>query len=184
MVFYLQLKLHGSLGISRLEEFNLPFIQKLAWNALNHQEAIWAQVLKAKYFPHSSLLAVDPKQRASLIWQGLSRVLNMLKENICFLPCNGATIGILTDPWISTKDGHRPDFLPSVSISNSPCWVTDLVDVSTGMCNMALLTSFFTPNTVAHIVTMAPSTPDHHNSILWTLNPCGVFSVKEAVLQA
>lgn len=87
-------------------EVNRAFIQKLAWNLLIRPDALLSQILKSKYFLQTSILEVAAKSGASIIWEGITRVLSSLRLNVCYLPRNGASIQIRDDPWIPTLERH------------------------------------------------------------------------------
>lgn len=103
-----QPKSQGGLGLRCMGEINQAFIQKLAWLLLSKLDFLWVQLLKAKYFPNSNLLDATPRPSASLVWQGICKVLDTLRNNIYFIPRNGSTIHIRKDPWIPCLTDYCP----------------------------------------------------------------------------
>lgn len=55
------------------------------------------------------------------------------------------------------------------------------MDNGTGDWNLSLLETLFEDGTVSHILAMAPPSPHHQDSIIWTPDPRDVFTVKGAV---
>lgn len=98
-----------------MKDINSAFLQKLGWNILNHPDHLWVQILKAKYFPRNSFLQSHSKPAASLVWQGISKVLDQLKLYICYCPRNGGSLNIRQDPWLPLQPGFQPEWLPNAS---------------------------------------------------------------------
>lgn len=175
-----QPKLSGGLGIRKMREFNEAFMQKLGWNVLHKPDALWVRLLKAKYFPSSFLLSTA-KVGASLTWQGLSSVRADLKSTVCISPRNGGSVDIRVDPWIPHQLGFLPDWQASSDHFLQLEFVADLVSPVSRDWDRVLLAALFSSTTVDDIVTMLPPNPNVQDSLLWTPNPKGIFSVKGAV---
>lgn len=165
-----------------MEEINKAFIQRLAWLVLSKPDLLWVRILKAKYFPTTTVLGAGPRPRASLIWQGIAKVLNSLRDNICFIPGNGSAISIREDLWIPWLSNHRPVWIDSVVQGDNVQFVSDLA-VDGGGWNFPLLSSLFTTKSVHQILRLMPPNVGHHDSVIWTLMDKGGFSVKEAIIQ-
>ncbi|KAB1215702.1 hypothetical protein CJ030_MR4G004740 [Morella rubra] len=113
-------------------EVDRAFIQKLAWNLLNRPDALRAQIVKAECFPKSSVPEAGGKSNA----QGITRVLDSLRLNVFYLPCNDSSIRIWEDPWIPTLEWYHPEWNPAVSPNSLVSRVVDPVDKATGGWNM------------------------------------------------
>lgn len=179
-----QPKIHGGLRIRKMEYVNSTFLQKLGWNLLSHPTAVWALILKSKYFPSSSFLDSLSKQGSSLIWQGLSKIRDLLKSTVCYIPRHGQSLYIRSAPWIPLNDGLRPCWLPSTSEICPLQFVSELVDADSGAWNLPLLLSLFTSPTVDNILALPPPHSQAHDSLIWTPNSHSIFSVKEAIALA
>lgn len=105
----------GGLGIRCMKEINSAFLQKLGWNILTKPDQLWVKLLKAKYFPHTPFLHSVSKPGASLVWHGISKVVETLKFHLCYLPRNGATFSIRQDPWIPLQLGFTLEWLQDFS---------------------------------------------------------------------
>lgn len=80
-------------------------------------DALWVQVLKDVYFPNTSFLAATSIIGSSLIWQGLCKVLDVIRESVCFIPRNGIELSIRTDPWIPGQLGFSPSWRVEVCLT-------------------------------------------------------------------
>lgn len=61
---------------------------------------LWAQVLKAKYFPYTTLFTNTRSLRGSYIWRAFSIGIKLLLEGISWIVGDGHTIQFWKDPWL------------------------------------------------------------------------------------
>ena len=61
---------------------------------------LWAQVLKAKYFPHTTLFTSSQHSRGFHIWTALSIGAKLLLQGMSWIIEDGQTIRIWKDPWL------------------------------------------------------------------------------------
>ena len=76
---------------------------------------LWAQVLKAKYFPHATLFTSSRTSQGSHIWTALSLRAKLLLEGIRWIVGDGQTIRVQKDPWLpisSLRSYIEGPFLP------------------------------------------------------------------------
>ena len=78
----IQPKQMGGLGFRDLEIFNLGLLARQAWRIMNDECSLSAQVLKAVYFPNSTLLEADLGPHPSQIWQVLLDGKEILAQGI------------------------------------------------------------------------------------------------------
>ncbi|KAL0386167.1 UNVERIFIED_CONTAM: putative mitochondrial protein [Sesamum radiatum] len=62
----------GGLGFRELKEFNLALLAKQGWRILTRPESLLSRVLKARYFPNSSLGEARIWVLSNLAWNSLS----------------------------------------------------------------------------------------------------------------
>lgn len=122
-----------------------------------------------------------PVSGSSLVWQGISKAEEQLRGQICFVPRNGATINIGTDPWIPNHAGFRPTWRLDATLPPNISTVADLVDLDIGEWDVALLLSLFSDDTVEHILDLSPPNPQRTDAVIWVTDPEGAFKVRGAV---
>ncbi|XP_019099689.1 PREDICTED: uncharacterized protein LOC109132510 [Camelina sativa] len=75
-------KKEGGLGFRDLEKFNDALLAKQAWQILKFPNSFFAKVMKARYFPDSSILDATPKKSQSYGWSSILSGLDLLKKGI------------------------------------------------------------------------------------------------------
>lgn len=88
------------LGISFIRYQNKAILMNQAQRLNNNTHMLWAQVLKTKYFPHTSLFTSSRNPRGSYIWKALFVGIQFLKEGMKWIVRVKHTIQIWTDPWL------------------------------------------------------------------------------------
>ena len=99
-------KSKGGMGFRDLHGFNLAMLARQAWRMLTVPDLLCARVLKAKYFPDTSLLNAQPKAGISYTWRSTLKGVQLLKEGVIWRVGDGTNINIWSDPWLA-KDGTR-----------------------------------------------------------------------------
>ncbi|KAM0917202.1 hypothetical protein ACQ4PT_009638 [Festuca glaucescens] len=83
-----KLKHNGGMGFRDMHLFNQAILARFAWRLIQKPDCLCARVLKAKYFPHGSLLdtvfAIDP----SPVWRGIEFGIELLKKGTLGVPTN------------------------------------------------------------------------------------------------
>jgi len=98
----------GGLGFGDLYLFNLAMLARQAWRILVFPDILCGQVLKAKYFPHGSILQCKPRDGISYTWRSILKGVELLKEGIIWRISNGESVNIWMDPWILHGSMRRP----------------------------------------------------------------------------
>ncbi|GAU49526.1 hypothetical protein TSUD_377390 [Trifolium subterraneum] len=114
-------KVKGGLGVKNLELFNLALLSKWKWRFLNHNNAIWADLLRYRYGHLPSILLsgldITSNAHSSLWWcdiicpgRGMSD--SLFKSNISCRVGNGNNIGFWQFKWY----GNQPfcDIFPNL----------------------------------------------------------------------
>lgn len=135
-----------------------------------------AKVLKAKYFPNSSILQCSAKGGISYSWRSILQGVHLLKDGIIWRVGNGKNINIWTDPWLPRGSTRRPMTPHGSSILTC---VSDLIHPTTGTWDEQLVMDTFWPEDAKVILTI-PIDVDMDDWPTWHFDPKGVFSVKSA----
>ncbi|XP_026415795.1 uncharacterized protein LOC113311158 [Papaver somniferum] len=101
----------GGLGLRSLYDLNLALVAKLVWRFLKEQDALWAQILRAKYLRDSSFWEVKKITNCSTTWDAMLDNREQRKKCCIWLVGNGQSINIFSDPWVHTLPGFVPEKL-------------------------------------------------------------------------
>jgi hypothetical protein len=91
-------KSEGGLGFRDLYGFHLAMLAKQVWRMLTNPDSLCAKVLKAKYFPTTSILQVVPSSGMSYTWRSIPKGLELLREGVIWRIGDGNNINIWSDP--------------------------------------------------------------------------------------
>ncbi|XP_015931910.1 uncharacterized protein LOC107458226 [Arachis duranensis] len=97
-------KTNGGLGFKDLECQNIAHLAKQAWRLLKEEEAIWARILKAIYYPNCSLWEAGEGRNASWIWKSLLEGRDFLRRKGKWSVGSGMEIDIWGDNWVAGRD--------------------------------------------------------------------------------
>ena len=90
----------GGLGIQSVYHRNRAILTNQAWCLYHSPHMLWAQVLKAKFFPHTSLFEITSTSKGSQIWKALFNGIQWLCEGMKWMIGDGHNIRIWEDHWI------------------------------------------------------------------------------------
>ena len=90
----------GGLGLTSIRHRNQAILMHQAWRLYTNPDMIWARVLKAKYFPHSSMFNGTRGARGSHIWTAFRHGIKLLYEGMSWIVGDGQDIRIWQDSWL------------------------------------------------------------------------------------
>ncbi|XP_016192574.1 uncharacterized protein LOC107633463 [Arachis ipaensis] len=93
-------KLNGGLGFKDFECQNTALLAKQAWRLLKEEDAIWARILKAIYYPNCSLWEAGRGRNASWIWKSILEGRDFLRKKGRWSVGSGEGIDIWEDNWV------------------------------------------------------------------------------------
>ena len=94
------LRVVRGLGMPSTRHQNRAILMNQACRLYTNPNMLWAKVLKAKYFPHTTLFTCNCNARGSHIWKSFLLGLQDLREGMSWIVGNGNTICIWTDFWL------------------------------------------------------------------------------------
>ena len=118
-------KSEGGLGFRDIHIFNLAMLAKQCGRLLHYPDSLCSWVLKAKYFPSSTILQAKPRSGISYTWRSILNGLEVLKTELIWRVGNGESIKIWDDPWIPGCSTRRPSTSRGQNLLSR---VADLID--------------------------------------------------------
>ena len=79
----------GGLGFRDMELLNLALLARQAWRILHEPLTLSARILKATYFPASTILEAELGSRPSQVWRAILEGRDVLKQGIICRIGNG-----------------------------------------------------------------------------------------------
>jgi len=169
-------KEEGGLGFRDIHLFNLAMLAKQVWRLWQQPDSLCSRVLKAKYFPHTSVLEAKPKTGMSYTWRSILGGLDVVKKGMVWRVGDGAGLNIWLDPWIPREFSRRPR-TPRGHILLSE--MAELIDPYTGQWDVQLVRDTFWEED-AELILALPVHQGRDNNLAWHYDKHGVFSVKSA----
>ena len=115
------------MGFRDLSVFNQAMLGKKVWRLVNMPSSLAARVLKAKYYPSSSIWEAKALSNASYMWKSVLWGRNLVAQGMRWKVGDGYDISIYHSRWIPLLWNFKvisPRILPNNSI------VADLLDES------------------------------------------------------
>ena len=101
------IKERGGLDFRDLEDFNMALLAKQVWKFITKPNLLVSKIMKAKYFPNSSILQATKAAGDSWIWQSIHSSIGLIEEGSRKNVGNGETINIWEDRWVSNLTGGK-----------------------------------------------------------------------------
>ena len=96
------------LGFRNMHDFNIAMLSKQGWRLLQSPDSLCARILKARYFPHCTMLEAEPREGISYSWRSILHGLELVKQGYIWRIGDGSRINIHHDNWIPRKGSLRP----------------------------------------------------------------------------
>lgn len=90
----------GGLGFRDIQMFNQALLAKQVWRIITKPNLFMSQVLKARYFPNTSLLKTRKASNASWLWKSLLEASSVFEDNTRTNIGDGKSINIWSDRWL------------------------------------------------------------------------------------
>ncbi|KAL5553367.1 hypothetical protein UlMin_040768 [Ulmus minor] len=176
-----QPKAAGGMGFKDLSLFNQALLGKQVWRITQNPQSLVVQVLKARYFPYSSIWEAEALSNASYVWKSILWGRNLVAHGMRWRVGNGSKISVYNSRWIPKPWNFKvcsPRTLPNNSL------VADLLDEN-GRWNVPLISQMFL-NFEAKIILALPRpavgcfSADKQDSYCWHYDAKCLYSVKSA----
>ncbi|PNX79951.1 ribonuclease H, partial [Trifolium pratense] len=83
--------------------FNMAMVAKQAWNIIQNPNSLAAKLIKAGYFPRSSLLEASLGYNPSFAWRSIWKARQILLRGCRWRIGSGDMIRVMYDPWLLGK---------------------------------------------------------------------------------
>lgn len=100
-------KSHGGLGFRDLEAYNKTLLTKQIWRLVENPISLAGNILKSKYFSHSSILSAKQGYNPSQLWRSFRDAIPLVKASMLWRVGNGRKIHIWNDIWLPTHTTFR-----------------------------------------------------------------------------
>uniref|UniRef100_A0A803NK25 Reverse transcriptase n=1 Tax=Cannabis sativa TaxID=3483 RepID=A0A803NK25_CANSA len=169
-----QSKFVGGLGFRSLIHFNQAMLAKQAWRVFKSPDSLLSLVLKARYFPNTSILDAGPGHSPSYTWRSILWGRDLMKQGLIWKVGDGSTIRTIEDHWLPHSRIKSYSSLPpsesTLSFFLSPSGAWDPIK----------LHQFFDEQTIDHILDVPISGNGCSDDLIWSRNSSGIFTVKSA----
>ena len=132
----------GGIGFRDIELFNLALLARQVWRLLQDPESLSARVLRARYYPHGSILHATIGAHPSQVWRSLLEGKEILAIGLIKRIGKGANTNIWTQNWLTREEMMRP--YGSIT-PNPPTMVSELITSVTASGNKQLIQTTFMP---------------------------------------
>jgi hypothetical protein len=171
-------KAEGGMGFREFSSFNLALLAKQSWRLWSNPTSLIATIMKAKYYPNTSLFEAKVGRRPSYAWRSIHSSCDLLQDGLVWRVGNGETIRIWKDRWIPCPSTFRINSQPR--LLSLEATVSELIEETTGWWNVQLLSSLFSEEEVNLILSIPPSSKNQKNILMWRGTTNGLFSVRSA----
>ncbi|KAJ1703769.1 hypothetical protein LUZ63_003548 [Rhynchospora breviuscula] len=173
-------KNYGGLGLRDVTVLNQAMTMKILWKlaSRDHDEALWVQVLRAKYLSRSSLWLAKAPTRCSKLWHAVLDCRQFLQPHIKWILGNGMKSSLIGDPW-----HHFWLRFTNQSQASLRLKVADCVDPQTGEWISNLIISAVGFHGALFLACVYPRPPLHHtrlDCLIFTASNSGEFSFRGA----
>lgn len=113
----------GGLGFKKLREFNIAMLARQAWRIINNANPLVTSMLRARYFPHSSVLDAKLGTNPSYVWGSLLETQAVIRQGCRRRIGDGRSTKIWQVPWLPCPlNGYltteMPDELKDTTVEN------------------------------------------------------------------
>jgi hypothetical protein len=118
----------------------MAMLARQAWRMLIAPDSLCARVLKAKYYPNSSILQAKPTNGMSYTFRSIIRGVELMKEGMVWRIGDGTNVNIWSDPWLARDDALRPITPRGQCVYTK---VSELINPTTGQWDVDLVLENF-----------------------------------------
>lgn len=172
-------KKEGGLGIRNLQAVNQSLILMSAWRIAQNPNDQLHKILRAKYFPDSSIWRPKPNIPKSAFWASILKIIHILKAH-SFYQLTVGNVSIWSSPWCSSWTSIYENLIIQPPNFTYPALVKDLWLLNQKKWNHELIDTIFRPPT-AQAIKCTPILNSNEDDLLcWKLTNNGRCHAKSA----
>lgn len=172
-------KKEGGLGITNLELVNKGMLINSAWRLVHDSESIVAKVIKAKYFPYTSLWTAPTYVPKSTFWASILNIREHLEKHVTIQLVEGNT-SIWNQPWCSIWKEMHDRLNLEQSDYQIPNKVSDLWITNSKRWDASKITTLFGQQTLDILLQIHPIAGSGPDILCWEPTSDGKCSTKSA----
>lgn len=174
-----QPKCLAGMGFRDLGVFNDALLGKKILRLMSNENSILSRVLKAKYFPHSSILEAALGPCSSYSWRSIWSSKALVRDGMVWRVGNGAKINVWDDPWL-INDTNR--VATSVRNVDEDVLVADLINTEEHCWDMEKVDRIFNTRDKNLVLAIPISERLPADSIAWAWSKDGNYEVSSAII--
>ncbi|GAU37962.1 hypothetical protein TSUD_269770 [Trifolium subterraneum] len=169
-------KAHEGLGFRNFEAFNKAMVAKQVWNIVQKPNSLVAKLIKAIYFPRSSLFEAPLGYNPSFAWRSMWRARQILSLGCRWRIGSGENIRVMHVPWLRGKvskwvSSPQPAGVYQLS-------VRDLLHENYKAWNIAKVRNLFSGDVAERILETPLVNSVREDKVVWEEERNGCYLVK------
>ncbi|KAJ4757443.1 RNA-directed DNA polymerase (reverse transcriptase)-related family protein [Rhynchospora pubera] len=171
----------GGLGVKDIQCFGEALFQKVVWTLMSNDRTMWAQVVKAKYYPRIGFWNAKSNSSASPMWKQVNKLKQRFKEDVGWCIGDGQGVSAIAQPWFRGWEAMR-----QYTHLDAQKKVANLFDFANNHWKIEELQELFNQEQVKAIMEDA-SKPSVEmavsDKLVWKHTNSGAYTVKEGYKQ-
>ncbi|GAU22005.1 hypothetical protein TSUD_111440, partial [Trifolium subterraneum] len=169
-------KAHGGLGFRNFEAFNKAMVAKQVWNIVQNPSSLVARLIKARYFPRSSLFEAPLGYNPSFSWRSMWQARQILSLGCRWRIGSGVNIRVMHDPWLR---GSANRWVPSPQPAGVyQLSVRDLLHENYKAWNIVKVRNLFSKDVAEKILETPLVSSVREDKVVWEEERNWCYSVK------
>ncbi|KAH9672066.1 reverse transcriptase domain-containing protein [Citrus sinensis] len=166
----------GGLGFKQLHLFNIAMLGRQMWKLLTCPESLMARILKARYYPRTSVVRASLGHNPSYVWRSILAAKEVVVQGSRVQVGSGHSISIGKDPWLpDLQDGCVSTNL-NEELAAAP--VSSLMMPHQRVWDYDVVSDIFNLRDKELILKIPLSSRREEDMWYWMADPLGCYSVR------
>ncbi|GAU48920.1 hypothetical protein TSUD_301750 [Trifolium subterraneum] len=172
-------KTYGGLGFRNFEPFNKAMVAKQVWNIVQNPNSLVAKLIKARYFPRSSLFEAPLGYNPSFAWRSMWQARQILSLGCRWRIGSGDNIRVMHDPWLRGSANRWVSPLQPAGVYQLS--VRDLLHDNYKAWNIVKARNLFSRDVAEKILEIPLVSSVREDKVVWDEERNGCYSAKSGV---